>query len=1439
MAPAAVAAAGTAVSVSAASASTSSKSAASHASRQRRVQRQRRDVLRSTNIRLASSHAQLAGEAVQWQDQEALAREPCSQHRLVASGTATADSPAAVEPIVQDLKNRKEGILHLYRQPLLSEAASDALIRKAQQKVSQAIEGIETEQCFNVLVTSQLSETQASTLAWLLRETFEPEKLTPYSSIDDGEASIVEVGPRMTFTTAWSANAVSICRSCGLLQITRIERSRRYKLRTATPLTQDELTAFAAMVHDRMTETVYPAPITSFAVDAVPAPVVRVPVMKEGRKALEQVNKTMGLAFDDWDLEVKFYTKMFRDDIKRDPTTVELFDMAQSNSEHSRHWFFKGDLVIDGEKMPHTLLQLVMDTLEANPSNSVIGYKDNSRQGLICSAIRGREVTSILPEKPGHPSALKEHSRDLDILFTAETHNFPCAVAPFPGAETGAGGRIRDTHATGIGSIVVASTAGYCTGNLQLPEQVEPWEDTSFAYPENLASPLQIMIDASNGASDYGNKFGEPLIQGYTRTYGMRLPSGERREWLKPIMFSGGVGQIDHRHLKKADADIGMLVVKIGGPAYRIGMGGGAASSMVSGSNAVELDFNAVQRGDAEMSNKLNRVVRTCVELGDKNPIMSIHDQGAGGNCNVVKEIIDPKGAKIDIRKVVLGDETMSVLEIWGAEYQEQDALLIKPDSEGLLRAICERERLSMAVLGSIDGRGYITLIDSAEEAKAHAAGVSPPPPAVDLELEKVLGKMPNKTFRFMRQQQKRVPLEFPAEATAEEALLRILRLPAVCSKRFLTTKVDRCVTGLVAQQQTVGPLQLPLADVAVIAQSHLGTTGAAISIGEQPINGLLDSSAMARMALGESLTNLVWAKITALKDVKASGNWMYAAKLGGEGAAMYDAAIALKEAMITLGVAIDGGKDSLSMAAQAGGETVMAPGNLVISSYVTCPDITLTVTPDLKLRDNGVLLHIDLAAGRRRLGASSLAQVYQQLGDTSPDMDDVQMFKRAFETMQTLIADRKISAGHDVSDGGLAVALAEMAFAGNCGLRVEVPEATNHADGSGDSVLRTLFAEELGYVLEVSRSNEDAVLTAFREAEVPCSVLGIATSTPVIEISVGGAVVIQEDMPKLRDAWEKTSFELEKLQSEAGCVAAEQQGLQLRQSPIWQVPFTPKATSPSAMASAAKHKVAIIREEGVNGDREMASAFHAAGMEPWDVTMSDLLEGRITLQQFRGVVFAGGFSYADVLDSAKGWAATIKFNDSVLAQFQEFYNRPDTFSLGVCNGCQLMALLGWVPGGRPGEIADVNQPRFVHNASGRFECRFTSVTIQKSPSIMLSGLEGSTLGIWVAHGEGRALFPDERIMSKVLDQGLAPVRYCSDDGQVTENYPFNPNGSPLGIAALCSEDGRHLAIMPHPERCFLMWQFPWAPAEWSFDRKGPSPWLKMFQNAQEWLESH
>jgi phosphoribosylformylglycinamidine synthase len=1319
-------------------------------------------------------------------------------------------------------------LTYRYKRPALPEPKRNILLSVARINVSAAIEDIRTEFCFYIESKTALSADEAELLRWLLSETFEPGNYSGESFLsrqDEGAVRhyILEAGPRMNFTTAWSTNAVSVCHACGLTKVTRIERSRRYMVDASSELTAEELGRFSSELYDRMTECLYPERLKSFDTGMSPEPVYSVQIIEEGRHALEKINRDMGLGLDDWDID--YYYRLFSKDIGRNPTNVECFDLSQSNSEHSRHWFFKGRLIIDGKEIDENLMSIVRTPLDRNPNNSVIAFKDNS------SAIKGFEARTILPERPGGITAFMEKPVAYHAIFTAETHNFPSGVAPFPGAETGTGGRIRDVQATGRGALVIAGTAAYCVGNLHIPGYDLPWEDKDFAYPSNLASPLTIEIEASNGASDYGNKFGEPVIQGFTRSFGLRMPGGERREWIKPIMFTGGVGQIDSRHIEKREPARGMLVTKVGGPAYRIGMGGGAASSMIQGQNIAELDFNAVQRGDAEMEQKMNRVIRTCVELGEANPVVSIHDQGAGGNCNVVKEIIYPAGAKIDIRKIPLGDNTLSVLEIWGAEYQEQNALLIFPDRAGAFLEICRREKVPCAFIGEITGDGYIILYDETD-------GSTP----VNLHLDKVLGEMPRKTFELDRVRRKSRPLELPGRLSVREALDRVLRLVSVGSKRFLTNKVDRSVTGLIARQQCVGPLQITLSDVAVVAQSHFGLTGTAISIGEQPVKTLLNPAAMARMSVAEALTNIVWAKVTRLEDIKCSGNWMWAPKLSGEGADLYDAAAAMRDIMVVLGIAVDGGKDSLSMAARvtdnAGKtETVKSPGTLVISAYVTCPDITKVVTPDIKRPGASKLLFIDLAGGSNRLGGSALAQCYRQVGDECPDVEDPELLKRTFNAIQKMVAEDSILSGHDRSDGGLVTTLLEMAFAGNCGIDIEIRQGTNGREhGAGIPVL---FSEEIGMVVEYLPENEDKITSELQKHGIPYQMIGKSLREKEIRVSLltpnsSPVAVLHEDMRVLRGVWEETSCRLDMLQRNPECVEEEKKNIYDRKGPALHLTFTPEPTPERVLERADKPKVAIVREEGSNGDREMTSAFYQAGFEPWDVTMTDFLDNRVGLESFRGMVFVGGFSYADVLDSAKGWAGVIRFNKRIRDEFRTFYDRPDTFSLGVCNGCQLMALLGWVPWQG---IPDTNQPRFVHNRSGRFESRFVSVKIIESPAVMFSGMADSVLGVWVAHGEGLAYFPDDSIRKEVLDRGLAPVRYVDDNGLPTEKYPFNPNGSPAGITALCSPDGRHLALMPHPERAFLKWQWAWMPEEWKGELRA-SPWLRMFQNARQWCES-
>ncbi len=1264
------------------------------------------------------------------------------------------------------------------------------------------------EYCFNVETSEPLTSEELKILQWLLAETFEIEKFSEQSFITPVD-NVIEIGPRLNFDTADSTNAVAICHACGLNKITRVERSRRYLVPQRIDKEQ-----FITENHDRMTECPYPEPLKSFAMGIMPEAVYDVPLIKEGITELRRFNREKGLGMDEWDME--FYMNFYTQVLQRDPTDVELFMLGNNNSEHSRHWFFKGKLIIDGQEVPDHLFQIIKSTIIKNPSNSAIAFKDNS------SAIQGYKIWTIIPKNPGEYSPFISKQCTYHILFTAETHNYPSGVQPFQGATTGTGGRIRDGHATGKGALVIAGTAGYCTAALNMLDYAIPGEPSGLTYPFELASPLEILIEASNGASDYGNKFGEPLIQGFVRTFEQILPGNERRAWIKPIMFTGGIGQIDERHIEKEEPRKGMLIVQVGGPAYRIGIGGGSASSMIQGENIAELDFNAVQRGNAEMENKLNRVIRACVEMGDDNPILSVHDQGAGGPGNVLTEITDPTGGIINIRQIKLGDQSMAVVDIWCSEYQERCAFLINPNKIDKFIDVCKREKVNCEVLGEITGDGRIVVYD--EQTGSNA---------VDLPLDKILGKIPQKPFALKRIPKKLEPLQLPEEITVEKALKLVLRLPSVSSKGFLVRKVDRSVTGLIAQQQCCGPLQLPVSDVAVVALSHFGFTGGVTAIGEQPIKMLIDEKAGARMAVGEMLTNMVSARISDLSHIKCSVNWMWAAKLPGEGARIYDAAVALSELMIKLGIAADGGKDSISMAARIGNEDVKAPGEVVISGYATMPDITKKATPDIKRPGESKLIFIDIAKGKNRLGGSALAQAFGQIGDQSPDVDDPKLLINSFTAVQKLIDEGLILACHDRSDGGLITTLVEMALSGNCGMSIRLPDS--------EEAIPWLFSEELGLVIECLSENEDVIRGILEEYDITYVVIGKTEKEKQVTISHRDKDEFNISTQTLLLWWESISDRLE--QEQMNPVVAKEQSLSHFHTGLkYNLTFQPERISSEKVQQSNKPRVAIIREEGSNGDREMTSAFFYTGFEPWDITMTDLLENEVTLDSFRGVVFVGGFSYADVLDPAKGWAGIIRFNTKLRDMFNNFFNRKDTFSLGICNGCQLMAFLGIIPWQG---IPETQQPRFIQNTSQRFESHWGMVKISESPSIMLKGMADSVLGVWTAHGGGRLYCPNPKILSEARKQGLTPVAYVDDEGVPTEKYRFNPNGSPSGIMSFCSPDGKHLAMMPHPERSFLLWQWPWIPEEWKnnwkFDVEGfrlwASPWLKIFQNARDWCD--
>jgi phosphoribosylformylglycinamidine synthase len=1303
-------------------------------------------------------------------------------------------------------------MLRFFRTPSMTPTRLATFAQNAERVVGRPVGQAGTEYCFYVEAGAPLAAHDRDVLQYVLSETFEPGQFGPESFLEGRYATIIEYGPRLNFETAWSSNAVEICHRSGARSVRRLERSVRLGL--SVPLSDAQVDDILAPLHDRMTEMRYLEPLESFETGLSPEPVKVIPFLAEGISALQDFDRVHGCSWDASDLEI--IAGIFQR-LDRDPTDVELFQIAQANSEHSRHWVFKGELWVDGVRVPEKhLMDVVRQPLAVSGPNSIIAFRDDS------SAIRGAEVNVLAASQPLGPSPLESAPVLLHPTLTAETHNFPSGVAPYPGAATGGGGRIRDNQAVGRGGLVCASGAAYCVGNLHLPGYELPWEEDGYSHPADLASPAEILIEASNGASGYGNCFGEPLIYGFTRTYGLRLPDGYR-SWYKPIMYSVGAGQIRDEHTVKGKPETDMLVVQVGGPAYRIGMGGGAASSMEQGTNVQELDFNAVQRGDPEMEQRVNRLMRACIELGAANPIVSAHDLGAGGDCNALPEIVEPAGAVIDLRALPVGDQTLSVLEIWGNESQERNALLVRPAQLHVLEGIAARENVPLAVAGRVTGDGSLVLSDATDGSRP-----------VDLPLDDILGQLPPKKYEFTRRAPRGAtrpdltPLVVPAAADLRRVLDMVLRLPAIGSKRFLTNKVDLDVTGLVVQRQLVGPRHLPLSDYAVIAQTYDDPSGTVMSLGEQPLKGLISPGAGVRMAVAEALLNMAGAVITGLADVKCSANWMLAVKQPGEGAWLYDAACALRDILMELGVAIDGGKDSLSMASQGTSpdgtsELVKAPPELVMAPYALMPDVRVRVTSDLKQIGSRLLL---LSVGaKRRLGGSAFAQVLSQLGDETPDIEDPAALRAVFEAVQELVKTGAILACHDVSDGGLIVTLLEMAFAGDKGWRVGLaggaPGAA--AGGPGAVLYAALFAEEAGVVVEVA--DEQRTREVLRRHGVTAVELG-HTQAADVELHFGAEAVLKESVHALHAVWEETSYQLERLQQNPEC--AEQEWHSHRApagtSP-YRLSFDPDAPVGRRGAASAKPKAAVLREEGTNGDRELAAAFLAAGFEAWDVTMTDLMAGTIGLEGFQLLAFPGGFAFADVLDSAKGWASVIRNNERLSEQFATFFARPDTLSLGVCNGCQLMGLLG-IPGF---ELPDALKPRFVKNISERFESRFSTVCISKSPALMLQGMEGSILGVYVAHGEGRLHVPDPATLDWIVANDLAPVRYVDPDGQATTAYPYNPNGSPQGIAALCSPDGRHLAIMPHPERCYQLRQWPWVPPGWGCT---DSPWMRMFRNA-------
>lgn len=1237
------------------------------------------------------------------------------------------------------------------------------------------------ENCYYIETGRDLNPIEVAKLRRLVAGSAEPIEVAGRSFLDG--KTVTEIGPRLAFETAHSSNAVAICVAAGIGGVVRIERSARFS--------REE---HGSVNFDRMTEMRYIEPLTTFAPDHVSEEEIVIDVLNKGHDALIGANKRFGWGMDGADID--YYVALFLR-LGRNPTVVECYQLGNANSEHSRHHFFRGIQEIDGVEMRLSLMDIVKEPWKRSPGPSITAFHDNA------GVAEGAQVMRLVPVFPGEPSHFRVLPVVVHFTATAETHNHPTMIAPFPGAETGVGGRIRDSRAVGRGSLEHVGFAGYGVGNLYIPGYYIPGEDIPLLDDGRYASALDVLISGSNGVSDYGNKIGEPLIGGFCRSF-CQVVGGVRYEFRKPVLYSAGLGLIDKRHVRKHEAQIGMLIVQIGGPIHPLGVGGGAASSMGPGANTAELDLKSVQRGDPETENRVNRVIQGCVEMGDTNPIEAIHDQGAGGAGNVITELVDPKGGEVDLAKFVLGDKTMKQSDIWVAEAQERYGLLVRPENLGVLLALCERERVNCEVLGVITGDEKIVVRDSRD-------GSTP----VDLPLKDVLSDMPQKRFASKRILVKHEPLRIPEGLTIPDALQMVLKRVEVGSKGYLSRKVDRSVGGLVARQQCAGPMQVPVADAGVMAASFYGTFGAAAALGEQPIVSLIDPAAGARMAVLEMFTNIASAGVS-ICDVSCRANWMWAAKLPGEGARLYDAARAMADIMIEMGTRIHGGKDSLSLAVQIADQTIVSPGQLVIMGSAPVADIGKVVTPDFK--GGGMIGFVDLGRGKNRLGGSSLAQALGQLGDEPPDVEDPRSAKRALFAITDLIREGLITAYHDRSDGGLITALVEMCIAGNRGARVVLPSKKN--------LFAQLFSQEGGFLFEYAPHNHERVRQAFASRHVEFTVLGKTQRTGKHQLSImaGGRAVFRQSVVALRRWWESTSTQIELRQAIPMTVREEEKSFGDGKEPKYRLTYVPELRD----NDANRPKVAVIREEGVNGDREMVAALTFAGLDPKDVSMNDIRQGKAaSLDEFRGVIFPGGFSFADTFGSAVGWAAGVREAGEM---FDSFFKRVDTFSLGVCNGCQLMVQLGLVPGP---DVSETSRPRLLQNRSGRFESRWSTVHIRRSPSILLRGMEGSTVGVWVAHGEGRFEIPDPQVAEEIRFSELAPIRYVDQDGTSTERYPYNPNGSVEGIAALCSRDGRHLAMMPHPERAFLPWQCPWNPPQWRDHKAGP--WLQMFQNARDW----
>ena len=1217
------------------------------------------------------------------------------------------------------------------------------------------------------------------------------------------------VTPRLGTISPWASKATNIAENCGLEGIERIERGMAVWLEGA--LTDGQKQQWAALLHDRMTESV----LTD--IDAA-AQLFRhiqsetfssVDLLGGGKEALVKANTEMGLALsaDEIDYLVENYQVL-----NRNPSDVELMMFAQANSEHCRHKIFNADFILNGEKQPKSLFGMIRDTHNAHPEGTVVAYKDNS------SVIEGAKIERFYPNAAEN-QGYRFHEEDTHIIMKVETHNHPTAIAPFAGAATGAGGEIRDEGATGKGSRPKAGLTGFTVSNLNIPGLEQPWEQ-AYGKPGHIASPLDIMIEGPIGGAAFNNEFGRPNLLGYFRTFEEKF-DGQVRGYHKPIMIAGGLGSIQAQQTHKDEIPEGALLIQLGGPGMLIGLGGGAASSMNTGTNDASLDFNSVQRGNPEIERRAQEVIDRCWQLGDKNPIISIHDVGAGGLSNAFPELVNDagRGAVFKLREVPLEEHGLNPLQIWCNESQERYVLSILEKDLDTFRAICERERCPFAVVGTATDDGHLKVRDDLFSNNP-----------VDLPLNVLLGKPPKTT----RTDKTVTPSEKPFNAgdiDITEAAYRVLRLPTVAAKNFLITIGDRSVGGMTHRDQMVGKYQTPVADCAVTMMGFNTYRGEAMSMGEKPTVALFDAPASGRMCVGEAITNIAAVNIGDIGNIKLSANWMAACGNEGEDEKLYRTVEAVSKACQALDLSIPVGKDSLSMKTvwQDGEEkkSVVSPLSLIISAFAPVQDVRKTVTPELKNVEDSVLLLVDLGNGKARMGGSAFGQVYNNMTGDAPDLDDTGRLKAFYNVIQQLVAEDKLLAYHDRSDGGLFATLVEMAFAARCGLNVDLTSLVANQADINEASIRALFNEELGAVIQIAKQDVAAVEALFKEADLALHTVAAIGSDEKIVIRNQAGIVLEQTRTDLQRAWQETSHAIQKLRDNPACADSEFAliGDNERSALFADVKFdVNEDIAAPFINSGAKPKIAILREQGVNGQIEMAAAFTRAGFDAYDVHMSDLMAGRVHLADFKVLAACGGFSYGDVLGAGEGWAKSILFHPALRDQFAAFFADPNTLTLGVCNGCQMVSNLAEIiPGAE-------TWPKFKRNLSEQFEARLSMVHVPKSASLILNEMQGSSLPVVVSHGEGRADFALHG-GNISADLGIA-LQYVDGQNQVTQTYPLNPNGSPQGIAGVSNADGRVTIMMPHPERVYRAAQMSWKPEDWT----ELSGWYRLFAGARKAL---